>query len=133
MARVMVVDDSFTMRTLVKYILSCDKDLQVVSEAVNGLEALENEKKFHPDIILLDIEMPVMNGFECLERLNLVSSAKVIILSSVARKGSPYALEAQRLGAVELVYKPSGAVSLDLKAKLGHDLVKATRRAAGLP
>ena len=132
MAKVMVVDDSFVMRTLVKDILSSDKDLQVVGEAANGAEALENVKKCSPDIILLDIEMPIMNGLECLKRLKLVSSAKVIIISSVAQTGSPQALEARRLGAVDVISKPSGAMSLDLKSKKGHDIVKAARRAVGL-
>lgn len=131
--KVLVVDDSFVMRTLVKDIVGSDPDLQVVGEAGNGAEALEAVKKHNPDLVLLDIEMPQMDGIECLKRLKLVSPAKVIIISSVAQTGSPQALEARRLGAADVIAKPSGAMSLDLKAKKGHDIVKAVRKAVGLP
>jgi len=129
---VMIVDDSFVMRTLVKDIVSADKDLEVVGDAANGKLALEAAKKLNPDVILLDIEMPEMDGLECLKRLKLVSAAKVIIISSVAQTGSPQALQARRDGAVDVIAKPSGAMSLDLASKKGHDIVKAVRRAAGL-
>ena len=59
--------------------------------------------------------------------------AKVIIISSVAQVGSPEANEARALGAVEIIAKPSGTMSLDLAHKKGHDIVVAIRRAAGLP
>lgn len=130
--KVMIVDDSFVMRTLIKDIVSADKDLEVVGDAANGKLALEAVKKLNPDVILLDIEMPEMDGLECLKRLKLVSGAKVIIVSSVAQTGSPQALQARKDGAVDVIAKPSGAMSLDLASKKGHDIVKAVRRAAGL-
>lgn len=131
--KVVVVDDSFVMRTLVKDIVAADPDLDVVGEAGNGVEALDAVKKCSPDVVLLDIEMPQMDGIECMKRLKLTSQAKVIIISSVAQTGSPQALEARRLGAADVIAKPSGAMSLDLKTKKGHDIVKAVRRAVGLP
>lgn len=130
--KVLIVDDSFVMRTLVKDIVSADPDLQVVGDAGNGVEALEQVKKLNPDVVMLDIEMPQMDGLECMKRLKLVSQAKVIIISSVAQTGSPQALEARRLGAADVIAKPSGAMSLDLKAKKGHDIVKTVRKAVGL-
>lgn len=131
--KVLVVDDSFVMRTLMKDILSADPDLQVVGEGANGNEALEKAKALSPDVIMLDIEMPGMDGIEALKRLKLVSTAKVVIVSSVAQTGSPQAMEARRLGAFDIIAKPSGAMSLDLKAKKGSDIVKTARRAVGLP
>jgi len=104
----------------------------VVGEASNGEIALTAAKELKPDVILLDIEMPTMDGLECLKRLKLVSSAKVIIVSSVAQTGSPQALQARRDGAVDVIAKPSGAMSLDLGEKKGHDIVKAIRKAAGI-
>lgn len=130
--KVLVVDDSFVMRTLIKDMVSADSDLDVVGDAANGALALEAVKKLNPDIVLLDIEMPEMDGIECMKRLKLVSKARVIIISSVAQTGSPQAMEARRLGAFDVIAKPSGAMSLDLGAKKGHDIVKAVRRAAGL-
>ena len=131
--RILVVDDSFVMRTLIKDILSSDPDLTVVGESANGGDALEKVKLLSPDVVLLDIEMPEVDGIEFLKRLKLVSPCKVLVVSSVAQVGSPKALEARRLGAFDIISKPSGALSLDLKTKKGSDIVIMTRRAAGLP
>ena len=131
--KILIVDDSFVMRTLMKDILSADSDLKVVGEAANGSEALEKAKALSPDVIMLDIEMPGMDGIEAMKRLKLISPAKVVIVSSVAQTGSPQATEARRLGAFDIIAKPSGAMSLDLKTKKGSDIVKTARRAAGLP
>jgi two-component system chemotaxis response regulator CheB len=130
--KVLVVDDSFVMRTLMKDIFKADDELEVVGEAANGLEAIEKAKALSPDVIMLDIEMPGMDGIEAMKRLKLVSRAKVIIVSSVAQTGSPQAMEARRLGAFDIIAKPSGAMSLDLKAKKGSDIVITARRAVGL-
>lgn len=130
--KVLVVDDSFVMRTLIKNIIEVDPELQVVGDAANGVQALEKAKSLTPDVILLDIEMPEMNGLACLKHLRLTSSAQVVIISSIAQVGSPQALEARRLGARDVIAKPSGAMSLDLKSKKGHDIITATRKAAGL-
>ncbi|TAN48668.1 MAG: response regulator [Methylococcaceae bacterium] len=131
--KVLVVDDSFVMRTLIKDIVVADADLEVVGDAANGKLALDQVKALNPDIILLDIEMPEMDGLECLKRLKLLSRAKVIIVSSLGQMGSPQTLEAYKLGAVAVVEKPSGAMSLDLGLKKGHEIIKAVRKAAGLP
>ena len=129
---ILIVDDSFVMRALLRGIVTSDPDLHVVGEATNGLEALQNIKELKPDLVLLDIEMPHMDGIECLKRLRLMSRVPVIIVSSVAQAGSPQALEARKFGAAEVIAKPSGAMSLDLNAKKGHEIVTATRRVLGI-
>ena len=129
---ILIVDDSFVMRALLRGIVTSDPDLHVVGEATNGLEALQNIKELKPDLVLLDIEMPHMDGIECLKRLRLLSKVPVIIVSSVAQAGSPQALEARKFGAAEVIAKPSGAMSLDLNAKKGHEIVTATRKVLGL-
>mgnify|MGYP000673928865 CR=1 FL=1 len=129
---ILIVDDSFVMRALLRGIVTSDPDLAVVGEATNGLEALQNIKELNPDLVLLDIEMPHMDGIECLKRLRLLSRVPVIIVSSVAQVGSPQALEARKFGAAEVIAKPSGAMSLDLNAKKGHEIVTAARKVLGL-
>jgi two-component system chemotaxis response regulator CheB len=129
---ILIVDDSFVMRALLRGIVTSDPDLAVVGEATNGLEALQNIKELNPDLVLLDIEMPHMDGIECLKRLRLLSKVPVIIVSSVAQAGSPQALEARKFGAAEVIAKPSGAMSLDLNAKKGHEIVTAARKVLGL-
>ncbi len=129
---ILIVDDSFVMRALLKGIISADADLNVCGEAGNGLEALQSIKASPPDLVLLDIEMPQMDGIECLRRLRLLSDVPVIIVSSVAQAGSPQALEARKLGAADVIAKPSGAMSLDLGAKKGHEIVKSIRKTLGI-
>jgi len=130
--RVMIVDDSMIMRTLLKDIISADSDLELVGDACDGEMALQKVKALKPDLILLDIEMPKMNGVECLKRLKLTSPAKVIIVSSIAQDGSAMAMDVRKLGAADVVPKPSGATSLDIKAKKGHEITTAARKVLGL-
>jgi len=131
--RILIVDDSGFMRNIIKQILVVDEDLEVVGEAEDGIAALEKDKELKPDLILLDIEMPRLDGIGAMKRLKLLSRAKIVILSSVAQLGSPAAIEARRLGAFDVIAKPSGAISLDLKAKRGHEILRIVRAAMGLP
>ena len=130
--KILIVDDSFVMRALLRGIVTSDPDLEVAGEATNGLEALQQIRGIAPDLVLLDIEMPHMDGIECLKRLRLLSKVPVIIVSSVAQAGSPQALDARKFGAADVIAKPSGAMSLDLNAKKGHEIVTASRRVLGI-
>ncbi|TDG04297.1 response regulator, partial [Paracraurococcus ruber] len=130
--RTLVVDDSGIMRRLLRDILASDPDFEVVGEAADGEMGLAAMHRLTPDLTLLDIEMPVLDGMGALRRWALEGSGAVVIVSSAARPGSPTALEARRLGAAAIVGKPSGALSLDI-AERGALLLRAARRAAGLP
>jgi len=130
--QILVVDDSFIMRTIIKDIVESDPDLQVAGFAENGKVGLQRMRELKPDAILLDLEMPEMSGLDMLKRLMLLGKAKVIVVSSVGQTGSPQAVEARRLGAVDVIAKPSGAMSLDLQAKKGHEIVQSLRRALQL-
>jgi two-component system chemotaxis response regulator CheB len=89
--------------------------LSVVDTAMNGKFALEKIKKYNPDIIVLDLEMPEMNGIEFLrERKKQGIKVPVIILSSIAEKGAAVTMEALNLGASDFVQKPSGSISIDI-------------------
>jgi len=130
--RLLIVDDSFVMRALLRGMVTSDPDLEVAGEAKNGLEALQQVQNLLPDLVLLDIEMPHMDGIECMKRLRLMSTVPVIVVSSVAQTGSPQALEARKYGAADVIAKPSGAMSLDLNSKKGHEIVTTARRVLGL-
>jgi two-component system, chemotaxis family, protein-glutamate methylesterase/glutaminase len=130
--RVLIVDDSLLMRTVIRSIVSADDSFEIVGEAVDGIEGVEKATALRPDIILLDIEMPRLDGIGALKQLRLVSVARVIVVSSAAQLGSPQALEARRLGASDVIAKPSGALSLDLQDRRGHAIVLAMRKACGL-
>ena len=96
MASVMIVDYSVMMRSVIAGIVAADPDFDVVERAGNGCEALDKLRARDCDIVLLDIEMPRMDGLEALRQLRLISHARVIVVSSSARAGSPAALAARR-------------------------------------
>ena len=131
--KVLIVDDSVMMRTVIRSFITKMPDFKAVAFAENGKKALEELDK-HKDLslILLDIEMPEMDGLEFLRYAKLKSKAKIVILSSVALAGSPYAAKARMLGADAIVTKPSGAVSLDLVDKRGDELSQVMRQMVGL-
>ncbi|MDR2803862.1 MAG: chemotaxis response regulator protein-glutamate methylesterase [Treponema sp.] len=112
---VLVVDDSALMRNLISKMIEAAPGLSVADTAMNGKFALEKIQKLNPDAIVLDLEMPEMNGIEFLrERRKLGIKIPVIILSSVAEKGAAVTMEALSLGASDFVQKPSGSISIDI-------------------
>lgn len=130
--KIMIVDDSSTMRLIIRNFINTDPNFMVVQTAANGKEALEKLAAAKPDLILLDLEMPEMDGLEFLRHARLKTRAKLVVLSSAASAGSPKASQAVSLGAHAVVNKPSGAVSYDLQEKRGHELWQAIYRLLGL-
>ncbi len=120
--KIMIVDDAAMMRLTVKNMFDQDPHLSVVDFAANGKDALDKLERVQPDLILLDIEMPEMNGLEFLCHVRLKSKAKVVMLTAVAPSGSARAAKARSMGADAIVSKPSGAISFDLVEKRGVQL-----------
>ena len=119
---VLIVDDSKLMRIMLKKIVEELQIFDLIEEAENGQVALEKLNDVNFDIILLDIEMPIMNGVEALREIRLSHNAKVIIVSSLAQIGSSYSAEVKKLGADGIVDKPGGALDPTLAQKKGEDL-----------
>ncbi|MGL4982158.1 MAG: protein-glutamate methylesterase/protein-glutamine glutaminase [Treponemataceae bacterium] len=113
---VLVVDDSILMRKLVSRIILDAPGLTVVDTAENGQMALDKIDVADPDIIVLDIEMPVMTGLGFLrERKKRGITVPVIMLSSIAKEGARVSMECLELGASDFVTKPSGSDSPDIR------------------
>lgn len=113
---VLVVDDSALMRNLVSRIIDSTPNLHTVATAMNGKFALEKIPLCHPDIIVLDIEMPVMSGLEFLkERRKLNIDIPVIVLSSLTSEGATVTMRCLEMGACDFIQKPSGSISLDIQ------------------
>ncbi|WP_376087789.1 response regulator [Roseomonas sp. CCTCC AB2023176] len=110
-----------------------DPDFAVVAEAGDGREALAVIAREAPDLILLDIEMPVLDGLGVLRDWALRGGGAVVVVSSAAVPGGEVAVEARRLGASAVVGKPSGAFSPELAESGGAAIRHAARRALGLP
>lgn len=127
--RVLVVDDSELVRRILVETLQRDAEVEVISTAGDPYEAREKIAAQAPDVVTLDIEMPRMDGLTFLEKLMRYHPLPVIIISSLGRSGSGPAIEALRLGAVEVVQKPTDPESLaNLRASLG-DKVRAASMA----
>lgn len=127
--RVLVVDDSSFMRRLIRDLVESDPQFQIVGEASNGREAIEKNRELHPDVITLDVEMPIMNGMEALQKIMMENPVPVIMLSSLTKDGASMTIQALTLGAVDYVAKPSGTFPLDLES-VQDDLLKKLKAAA---
>jgi two-component system chemotaxis response regulator CheB len=108
--RVLVVDDSPTMRNLITAMLREDADLDVVGVAADPIEARAAIKALNPDVITLDVEMPNMNGLEFLEKLMRLRPMPVVMVSTLTHAGADASLAALELGAVDCVGKPSAGI-----------------------
>jgi len=112
---VMICDDSALMRNLVGRMVEKAEGLELVGKAMNGKFLLQKIPRLNPDVIILDLEMPEMNGIEFLkERKRLGIDIPVVILSSIAKRGAKITMEALSLGASDFIMKPSGSVSEDI-------------------
>lgn len=129
--RTLIVDDSAMMRRLLRGILAADPAFEVVGEATDGAEALALLPTLSPDLTLLDLEMPRLDGMGFLAEWALTGPGAVLVVSSAAQPGSAPALEVLRRGAWGSVAKPSGALSPDLAARSGEAILAAARQAAG--
>jgi len=124
--RVINVDDSAFMIKALEMMLKNVDDIEIVAIAKNGKEAIEKVKEFKPDVITLDIEMPIMDGISALKILVKESPLPVIMLSSLTTEGADATMEALSIGAADFIAKQSSFVSLDI-VKIKEDLVKKIR------
>lgn len=112
---VLICDDSALMRNIIGRVIDETEGLKLVGKAENGLDLLEKIPQLNPDVILLDIEMPKMNGIEFLkERKQRMINVPVIVLSSVATEGASVTMECLALGASDFITKPGGSVTLKI-------------------
>ncbi|MBR0032174.1 MAG: chemotaxis response regulator protein-glutamate methylesterase [Treponema sp.] len=114
---VLICDDSALMRNLISRIIDGTEGMTVVGKAMNGKFLVEKIPTLKPDVIILDIEMPMMNGIEFLKyRKENRIDIPVIILSSIAEKGASVTMQCLELGASDFITKPNGSVSADISS-----------------
>lgn len=112
--RVLVIDDSAFMRKMISEILSSDPRLDVVDRARNGEDGIQKIKELSPDVVTMDINMPVMDGISALQAIMRTVPVPVIMLSSQTAAGTEDTLKAIENGAVDFIMKPSGEISLNI-------------------
>ncbi len=127
--RVLVVDDSAFMRKVLEGIIASDPMLEVCGEARDGKNAVSQIEALNPDVISMDINMPVMDGLQATEIIMSTNPKPILIVSSESREGAEVTLKALQLGAIDFVSKPSGGIDLDMSA-VREELVRKLKMAA---
>ena len=126
--RVLVVDDSAVVRQVVTQTLSSDPGIEVIGAALDPVFALEKMKTNWPDVIVLDLEMPRMDGLTFLRRIMAERPTPVVICSSLAEKGAQVALDALAAGAVSIITKPKVGLKSFLDGA-ANDIIQAVKAA----
>ena len=130
--RVLIADDSAVMRAALSRIVESAPALQVCGTARHGLETLDKVRQLRPDVVTLDVEMPVLNGLEVLKRIMKEFPRPVIMVSSMTREGAEVTVEALSSGAFDCLPKSESGHLLDPQ-KLKHDLIEKIEAAASSP
>ncbi len=131
MIRVLVVDDSLFIRTILRDMLKDSPDIEVVGTAVNGIDALAKIADLKPDVVTLDIEMPRMGGLEVLEALRQEGTRpKVIVLSTLTSRNADMTHQALRLGADDFMLKPRDVPNV---RGVERELIQKIRNLVSLP
>ena len=127
--RVVVVDDSALVRSLLTEIINKQPDMECVGAANDPLVAREMIRELNPDVITLDVEMPRMDGLDFLSRLMRLRPMPVVMVSTLTEKGAEITMRALEMGAIDFVAKPRIGVATALK-DLSTEIVDKIRTAA---
>jgi len=129
--RVLVVDDSSFMRKSLTHMLESEGSIEVADTATDGEEAVLKVKQCSPDVVLLDIEMPVMDGLAALAHIMAESPTPVLMLSALNKRDAAIAIESLEHGAVDFIPKPSGVISYDIE-RLSAQIISKVKLAAAV-
>lgn len=127
--KVLIVDDSALMRKALKEIIMTDPRLEVVGTARDGQDAIEKVNDLNPDVVTMDINMPLMDGLTSMQYiLSEHPEIPVLMVSSLTSEGALTTFEALELGAFDYVAKPSGTVSSDIHM-VGKEIIQKVKLA----
>ena len=111
MIKIFIADDSAFMRKILSDLFSGEKDFTVLGTARNGKEAVDKIKLLKPDLVTMDVNMPIMDGIEALEVIMQECPTPVIMVSSLTKAGADATMQALSLGAVDFIQKVSGPIT----------------------
>jgi two-component system, chemotaxis family, protein-glutamate methylesterase/glutaminase len=132
--RVLLVDDAVVVRKTLSDSIARDPDLEVAGTAVNGRVALAKFSALKPDIVLLDIEMPEMDGLQAVRELRKIDRrVPIIMFSTLTERGASATLDALALGATDYVTKPSNADLAAMSEVISRELIPRIRAFCRLP
>jgi len=128
--KVLIVDDSAVVREVIREVLAAEPGIEVIGTAMDPLFAMEKMKVQWPDVIVLDIEMPRMDGLTFLNKIMAERPTPVVICSTLTEKGARVTMDALAAGATSIITKPKMAVKKFLQQDASNDLVDAVKAAA---
>lgn len=132
MIKILIAEDSPTVTMILQKIFATDDECQVIGTATNGKEAVEKAKLLRPDIVTMDIRMPVMDGFEATKQIMRHNPIPILVISaSVGKDDLNIAFNAIRAGALDIVEKPKGNLAMDYEY-IGRDLIKKVKILSGV-
>ncbi|GAB7037010.1 MULTISPECIES: chemotaxis-specific protein-glutamate methyltransferase CheB [Catenuloplanes] len=111
MIRVLVVEDSLTVRAALREALTLDPGVQIAGEAVTGAEAVDMCRRLRPDVITMDVMLPVMSGLQATEQIMQDCPTPILVVSSAARREALGTYDVLAAGAVDVLEKPRGDAS----------------------
>lgn len=126
---VIVVDDSGFMRSALTHLLTSDTSIEVIATAVDGKDALQKIRLLKPDVVLMDIDMPVMDGLSALSLIMQQNPLPVVMLSGLS--DATVAIKSLESGAVDFIPKPSGTISYDID-KIKNEIIEKVKVAAAV-
>lgn len=126
--KVLVVDDSPFMRRAITRMITADPGIEIIGQATNGAEAIERIAELRPDVVTMDIEMPVMDGLTALKRIMTERPLPIIMMSTLTQAGSSATLQALEFGAFDFVPKPESSM-LDVFT-VQHELTSKIKEAS---
>ena len=121
---VLIVDDSAFMRKVLTDILNAESGINVVGTATDGLDALEKLEQLNPDVLTLDVEMPGMNGIDCLKEIMKTNPKPVIMLGTGTVQGAALTIKALDEGAVDFIAKPNNIFDIKNEKKKSEIIEK---------
>jgi two-component system, chemotaxis family, protein-glutamate methylesterase/glutaminase len=132
--RVLVVDDSVVVRKILSETIAQDHELEVAGTAFNGRIALNKYASLKPDLVVLDIEMPEMDGLETVRELRKIDHRiPIVMFSTLTEHGAAATLEALTLGATDYLTKPSGGDLANTMEVISRELIPRIRALCDLP
>ena len=127
--KLLIVDDSALIRNAIRSAFEAEPGIIVAGEAANGKEALEVISEINPDVITLDINMPVMDGLRTLKNIMIRFPKPTIMCSTLTKEGAQTTFDALKFGALDFIHKPSRLKDMDLTIQ-NRDIVKKVTLAA---
>jgi two-component system, chemotaxis family, protein-glutamate methylesterase/glutaminase len=132
--RVLLVDDSPSVRAVLRRFFARTRDIKVAGEAADGAEAVQAVIDLQPQVVVMDLQMPVLDGYEATERIMAVRPTPIVVLSSRANRNQMQtAFEAMRRGALEVLPKPEDTASWQQLAESLPETVRTVAEARAVP